>query len=55
MSQDQRKPHFTQITLRSLVAKKDPDFNKPEVVYRFSNGREKTSTDRTQSGIYRNS
>lgn len=53
--QDQRKPHFTSTTLRAKVAQKDPEFNKPEVVYRFSNGKEKTSTDRTESGIYRRS
>ena len=53
--QDQRKPHFTQINLRALVAKKDPEFNKPEVVYKWSNGVEKKSTDRTESGIYRRS
>lgn len=55
MSVDQRKPKFTQTNLRAEVTKKDPDFNKPEVVYRFSNGKEKTSTDRTTSGIYRQS
>ena len=50
---DKRKPHFTTLNLRAEVIKKDPEFNKPEVVYRFSNGKEKTSTDRTESGIYK--
>jgi len=31
----------------------DPDMEKPEVVYQFSNGVKKISTDRTTKGIYR--
>ncbi len=37
----------------AIVRKHDKEFNKPEVVYRFSNGVKKTSTDRTESGVYK--
>jgi hypothetical protein len=33
--------------------KADPDMDKPEVVYTFSNNKQKKSTDRTESGVYR--
>ncbi len=36
----------------AIVRKHDKEFDKPEVVYRFSNDAEKISTDRTNSGIY---
>jgi hypothetical protein len=49
----QPKPKFRTDDQRSRVLKLDPLFEKPEVVYRFSNGAEKVSTDRTQSGVYR--
>lgn len=52
---DERKPHTRTINWRALVQKHDPDFNKPEVVYKWSNGKKKKSTDRTTSGIYRRS
>ena len=37
----------------AMCRKVDPNMDEPEVVYKFSNGKEKKSTDRTQSGVYR--
>lgn len=38
---------------RAICHKMDADMEKPEIVYKFSNGVEKKSTDRTESGVYR--
>lgn len=35
-----------------LVTKADKDHYKPEVVYKWSNGKKHKSTDKTSSGIY---
>ena len=41
-------------TLKELVARVEgKELNKPEVVYEFSNGVRKVSTDRTEKGFYR--
>lgn len=37
----------------AICDKLDKDMDKPEVVYEFSNGNKKTSTDRTTNGIYK--
>jgi hypothetical protein len=37
----------------AMCRKVDADMDKQEVVYRFSNGKQKLSTDRTESGVYR--
>lgn len=42
----------TEISFLTLVLGVDPDHYKPDVVYEFSNGEKKVSTDRTDSGIY---
>lgn len=47
------KPTTIVTDFRAIVLKNDPDFEKPEVVYKFSNGKEMKSTDRAQTGIYR--
>jgi len=49
----QPKPRFTTTDMKAKCLKADPELEKPEVVYRFSNGSQKTSTDRTQSGVYK--
>lgn len=49
----QPKPRFTTDDFKARCLKADPELEKPEVVYRFSNGAEKKSTDRQQSGVYR--
>jgi hypothetical protein len=49
----QPPPHNTITDFRAICHKADPDMEKPEVVYKWSNGREKLSTDRTESGVYR--
>lgn len=45
-------PHNQVTDWRALCNKADPEMEKPEVVYKFSNGKEKISTDRTDSGVY---
>lgn len=52
-AQPEKPPHTKVIDWRALCNKHDPDMEKPEVVYKFSNKREKKSTDRTESGVYR--
>ena len=42
----------TEIDMKSIVRTVDPEYDEPEVVYEFSNGREFKSTDRTDSGVY---
>ena len=49
----QPKPNFITTDFRAKCLKADPDLDKPEVVYRFSNRAEKKSTDRTESGVYK--
>jgi hypothetical protein len=46
-------PTFREIDFLSVVVDHDPDHYKhDEVVYKFSNKREFTTTDHTDSGIY---
>lgn len=47
------KPSTVVTDWRAICHKNDPDMEKPEVVYKFSNNKEKKSTDRTESGVYR--
>ena len=49
----QPKPSTIVTDWRAICYKIDPDMEKPEVVYKFSNGKEKKSTDRTETGVYR--
>ena len=49
----QPKPTFRTDDQKSRCLKADPLLEKPEVVYKFSNGAQKTSTDRTESGVYK--
>lgn len=37
----------------SLVTERDPDREKPDPAYQFSNGRKFESTDHAETGIYR--
>lgn len=53
MAIPERPPHTQVDDWRAKCFKVDPDMEKPEVVYKFSNGKEKTSTDRTETGVYR--
>lgn len=54
MATQPEKPPHTQVTdWSALCHKHDPNMEKPEVVYKFSGGIEKKSTDRTESGVYR--
>jgi len=46
-------PTHRDFSWRSLVEGADKDHDKDPYVYRFSNGREFKSTDKTDSGIYR--
>jgi hypothetical protein len=49
-------PPKTRVTdLNAIVRKLDPDMDKPESVYKMSNGREFKSTDRNETGVYRRS
>lgn len=52
---NQPKPSNTVTDWRALCHKNDPEMEKPEVVYKFSNGKEKKSTDRAETGVYRRS
>lgn len=46
-------PTTRNYTMKSLVAKVEgKELNKPEVVYEFTGGAKKVSTDRTNKGIY---
>ena len=47
------KPSNTVTDWRAICYKNDAEMEKPEVVYKFSNGKEKKSTDRTENGVYR--
>lgn len=51
-SASQPAPSTVEQSWSALCHKLDDQMNVPEVVYRFSNGEEKKSTDRTTSGIY---
>ena len=53
MAASQPEPSNRVETWKGIVDKHDKTVNVPEVVYVFSNGVEKTSTDRTESGVYR--
>lgn len=56
MTQPTTKPPTTrEINWKGLVAKVDPDLNKPEIAYEFSNGRKFESSDRSDTGIYERS
>lgn len=47
-------PKTRQYTLGGLVARiEGKELNKPEVVYEFTGGAKKVSTDRTEKGIYK--
>lgn len=47
------QPKTRQYTIGGLVSRVEgSEKNKPEVVYEFSNGAKKLSTDRTSKGIY---
>ncbi len=52
MGASQPPPSIRKEDWNAIVRKHDKEFDKPEVVYRFSNDVEKISTDRTKSGIY---
>ncbi len=52
-SAHQPPPKTRTVNWRGEVQKADPDWQKPETVYKFSNGREFKSTDRQESGVYR--
>ena len=53
MPTDQPLPTFSSRTMKELAQQAEgKDWNKPEVVYEFSNGRKFESTDNTDSGIY---
>lgn len=47
-------PVFQTLNWLALVQKLDPDYSKSEVVYEFSNGRKFESSDRGETGVYRN-
>lgn len=47
-------PIFRTVSWRGEVQKADPDWQKPETVYKFGK-REFKSTDRQESGVYRRS
>ena len=49
----QPKPTNRVTDWNAMCRKVDSEMDKPEVVYKFSNGKEKTSTDRTESGVYK--
>lgn len=51
-SASQPAPHTLIQSWGALCHKLDDQMNVPEVVYRFSNGEEKKSTDRTSNGVY---
>lgn len=54
MSNTTQKVTTRSYSFRSEVLKKwGPEYNKPDVAYRFSNGRTFDSTDRATSGIYK--
>lgn len=54
MADPSQPPPTTRVTdWNAMCRKVDADMDKPEVVYKFSNGKEKLSTDRTESGVYR--
>lgn len=44
---------FRNDDMRAICNRLDPDMEKPEIVYRFSNGRTFESSDRGQDGFYR--
>ena len=48
-----QKPNVKVTDFRAICHKLDPEMEKPEVVYKFSNGKEKKSTDRAETGVYR--
>ena len=52
-TQPEKPPHTNVTDFRAMCFKHDKDMEKVEVVYKFSNGVEKKSTDRTESGVYR--
>ncbi len=51
MGASQPPPSIRKEDWNAIVRKHDKEFDKPEVVYRFSNDVEKTSTDRS-GGVY---
>lgn len=51
-SASQPPPHTLEQSWSALCNKIDDEMDVPEVVYRFSNGEEKKSTDRTTGGVY---
>lgn len=56
MADPSQPPPTTRVTdWAALCRAADKKLDEPEVVYRFSNGAEKKSTDRTESGVYRRS
>ena len=52
-TQPEKPPHTKVTDWNAICHKADSEMEKPEVVYKFSNGKEKKSTDRTESGVYR--
>lgn len=54
MADPSQPPPTTVVTdWNAMCRKVDPDMDKPEVVYKWSNGKEKLSTDCTETGVYR--
>lgn len=53
MSTTDNKPKYRNDDWNAMCRRLDPDMDKPEVVYKFSGNKQKKSTDRTQSGVYR--
>ena len=54
MSNTTPKPVFRTYSIGGLVRKLEgEEFNKPQVVYEFSDGSKKMDTDRTENGYYR--
>lgn len=51
-SASQPAPHTIVEDWNAICRKVDKEMDVPEVVYEFSNGTKKMSTDRTNSGIY---
>ena len=46
-------PTNTLTDWNTLCRKADPDMDKPEIVYEFSNKTKRVSTDRQETGVYR--
>lgn len=49
----ENKPNTIVEDMRAICHQLDSEMEKPEVVYKFSNAKQKVSTDRTEEGIYR--